>query len=528
MMFYRKYRPQKFSEISKPNEVASALMKQLQQEKVGHAYLFSGPRGTGKTTTARIFAKALNCKKLDETGDPCNKCDVCKSVQSGNFIDLIEIDAASNRGIDDIRELKDKIKLSPSASLKKIYIIDEVHMLTTEAFNALLKTLEEPPSHAVFLLCTTELHKVPDTIKSRCQVFKFKRATISQLVERLSDISKSEKYKIDKEDLRKIAEASLGGFRDAETLLQQVIEGDMNIEELLNIGSVQNYSEFVDLLGNDQADEAIRLVNKVHEDGVDLYIWTGELIKFLRDLLLISSGADEGLVDVTEDLHEKMKLQAEEMGSAKIVTILEAFVKAHNLIKNSFITQLPIELAIVEVCEDVQRSGGLKNQRSVAPDDGNAGRDDKGALKNKTNTDKKEPEEQHGGKESVNEEIDIEVIDISIVEDKWEEILEKVIAHNNSIQALLKTATPVSSESGSLIIEVSYAFHKERLESPKNRKIVEGVFSEVLGSKPRLKFAVSKNPPVKENLTDYNVVIPSRNTSEDNPLDIFDGGLPLR
>ena len=186
-MFYRKYRPQKFSEISKPNDAAAALSNQITSNKTGHAYLFIGPRGTGKTTTARIFTKALNCKHLSKEGDPCDKCDSCKAITEGRFLDLIEIDAASNRGIDDIRELKDKINLTPVSAKYKVYVVDEVHMLTMEAFNALLKTLEEPPRHAVFILCTTESHKVPDTIKSRCQVFKFKRASIKQLVERLKE-----------------------------------------------------------------------------------------------------------------------------------------------------------------------------------------------------------------------------------------------------------------------------------------------------------------------------------------------------
>jgi len=160
-MFYRTYRPQKFSEISKPNEIAETLQTQLRAGKTAQAYLFTGSRGTGKTTTARILAKALNCKKLDKNGDPCDACESCLAIKEGNYLDLIEIDAASNRGIDDIRDLKDKVKLAPALGKRKIYIIDEVHMLTNEAFNALLKTLEEPPKHATFILCTTELHKVP-------------------------------------------------------------------------------------------------------------------------------------------------------------------------------------------------------------------------------------------------------------------------------------------------------------------------------------------------------------------------------
>ena len=244
-MFYTKYRPQIFSQISKPNDVAEALANQIKSGKTGHAYLFVGPRGTGKTTAARILAKALNCENISKSGDPCDECKVCSSIKLGSFMDLIEIDAASNRGIDDIRELKDKIKLAPSSGGKKIYIVDEVHMLTTEAFNALLKTLEEPPAHAVFVLCTTEDHKIPETIKSRCQIFKFKRATTNQIVEKLKHICKKENVKMKDEDLLKIANASAGGFRDAENLLQQIIEGELDVDSFVGVSSKQIYIDFV-------------------------------------------------------------------------------------------------------------------------------------------------------------------------------------------------------------------------------------------------------------------------------------------
>lgn len=489
-MFYTKYRPQKFSEISKPNDTAFALMNQLKSGKTVHAYLFIGPRGTGKTTTARILAKSLNCKKLTKDGDPCGKCEFC----APGAIDLIEIDAASNRGIDDIRELRERVNLMPARGEYKTYIIDEVHMLTPEAFNALLKTLEEPPKHVVFILCTTEGGKVPETIKSRCQVFKFKRATVEQIVTRLEAICKKEKIKMAKESLKKIAESASGGFRDAETLLQQVYEGGLDVEAFVGSSARKNHIKFVGILLNRDCKKAIEFVNKVFEDGTDLYTWAAELVRYLRDLMFVVSGVREGLLDVTQEEFSLMESQAGKLDSKDIVVLVEAFSKALNDIKGSFITQLPVEIAIVTYCGEIDtKRNDLKN----SDDDGGKGSDIKSA----------------NGKN----------VNFEEIVERWQEVVKTAVLYNHSVSALLKATRPVGIKDGRVVLEVFYAFHKERLESPKNRKIVEKVLEDVFENSIGIT-CVLGDVKSKE-LTDYNVIATSFGPAD---IDIFDGNLPAQ
>jgi len=531
-MFYTKYRPQKFSEVIKPNEAAEALSKEVKNGKTVHAYLFVGPRGTGKTTVARILAKALNCKKLETDGDPCDKCDFCVAIKGGLFSDLIEIDAASNRGIDDIRDLKDKVRLAPSRGKRKIYIIDEVHMLTAEAFNALLKTLEEPPKNVVFILCTTESYKVPETIKSRCQIFRFKRASITQIVSKLKEIAKAEKIKIPEADLQKIAKASLGGFRDAETLFQQIVEGELDVQTLLSISSRDSYCEFVENLVKNKSSKAIKMVNKVFEEGVDLSLWSGELLKYFRELLFVKSGALEQIEDLTDDLIEQIQEQANTIDTKWLVNALGKLMEAQREIKGSSIPQLPLEMFITEVSLKSEKVAMDNNEDdSENEEDIKKGSKVPGHVVEVLRKQDKVVQEEDVSLEKKREVLSKEKIDLTMeqVEEKWKEVLKKSKDLNHSITALLKSGKPVGLEGRFLVFEVSYPFHKERLESHKNRELIDNLLEEIYGVGLKVKCTLCKEKPKAKYrdpnvLTDYNVSMPPLEGT--SLLDVFDGGLP--
>ncbi|MBT6293330.1 DNA polymerase III subunit gamma/tau, partial [bacterium] len=291
MNLYQKYRPSSFKGLVSQEHVKQTLQNALKKNMLTHAYLFCGPRGTGKTSTARLLAKAINCENLDpKSFEPCNKCDICTQINNGSLVDLVEIDAASNRGVDEIRDLRESVKFAPSQSKNKVYIIDEVHMLTKEAFNALLKTLEEPPENVYFILATTELHKIPDTIVSRCQRFGFRRINFEDISNHLAYICKEEKVKVDTKALDKISLRSEGCMRDALSLLDQLISyGDVNLDNLNQIlGSSQNDSvnDFVDNLINSRIGENLEIINQVHKDGLNLDEFCKSFIDCLQSKMI--------------------------------------------------------------------------------------------------------------------------------------------------------------------------------------------------------------------------------------------------
>ena len=335
LALYRKYRPTNFSEVVGQDKVITVIKNEIINNRISHAYLFSGPRGTGKTTTAKIIAKLVNCTN-PVNGECCNKCDNCLNFK--NSSDIVEIDAASNNGVDEIRELRDKVNLVPTNSKYKIYIIDEVHMLTTQAFNALLKTLEEPPAHVIFILATTEPHKIPLTVASRCQKFQFSKISNDEIVHRLSDIIKEENIKLDNEILLEIARLSDGGLRDAINMLDQLLaykSENITLMDVYNINSCVSYIDIYNFINNMMNNNAIEIVNfieKIDSEGKNISKFIEELIVFLKDILLYKSA---NINSEIEDKNTKIKELSDVLGENAIYNMIYSYNDTLNNIKLS-------------------------------------------------------------------------------------------------------------------------------------------------------------------------------------------------
>lgn len=498
---YRKYRPQTFAEILGQEHISSTLLNQLEKGNFTHAYLFSGPRGTGKTSTARIFAKGLNCQKYKDKGfgEPCNKCENCISITAGSYMDVIEIDAASNRGIDEIRDLREKINLSPTVGKYKVYIIDEVHMLTNEAFNALLKTLEEPPEHAIFILATTESHKIPATILSRVQRFDFVRPTQKQITEKLEKIVGAEKWKLEKEGLMEIAKVADGTFRDAEVMLDKIssVNDKASAEDIRILLGKRNINLVLDLLKliiSKDTRGSFLLLEEFVSSGGNIKVFTETLLETLRDILLVKVGALEKNTKYSSEVFAEIGSFNQTLGRSKLTKWINLFSESLLELKESPIPSLPLELAIVEACEfGDSASVEEKTQHSPAKT---------AKEKSEIVIEPETVEEAAEAKEKIIEETvpdipapksskksDFKIADLL---GSWAQVVEKVKEKNNSLSVFLRGALPIGFEDSTVLVEVSYRFHKDRLEEPKNSEILSSAISELLGRDVRIKGVVGE------------------------------------
>ena len=464
--FYLKYRPQKVSELDLV-EVRENLQKILNSQKIPHALLFSGPKGTGKTSAARIVAKTINCPKKTKADEPCGKCEICQEITSGSLLDLIEIDAASNRGIDDIRSLREKIKLSPARCQYKVYIIDEVHMLTTEAFNALLKTLEEPPAHAVFILCTTEPQKLPKTIISRCLELKFRRSKPEELVHSLERVVKGEKLVLEKGVLELIAQRADGSFRDGQKILDQLASagGKVSLLETQKLlGQIEELrpEKLLGFLAANDLKASFLEIDRIVNFGADLEVYLQSLLEKLRLILLKMIG-----VEINNGQEAEIIVG---LDKPQIISLINNFTKAASEMKFTPIPQLPLELVAVEWCTENKIDEGKAQQVVKSEEKENT----KTVLREtKAEAQALPPSEEANG--------------VAAIVAKWGDLLQGVKPLNHSVEALLRAARPLKMDHGFLTLEVFYKFHKERLDSEKCRVIVEEVASQLLGNPVKLK-----------------------------------------
>lgn len=504
-VLYRKYRPVRFAEVVEQEHVTTTLKNQLRANQVGHAYLLIGPRGVGKTTLARVLARAVNCTERKDDGEPCGACTSCLAIASNSAVDVIEMDAASNRGINEIRELKEGVKYPPQQLARKVLIIDEVHMLTAEAFNALLKTLEEPPAYLLFILATTEAHKLPETIISRCQRFDLRRITPAGMVARLKDLAKQEDLKVDDEVLTRIAYQSGGSLRDAEVLLTQVAavaDGKKvtaaHADLVLPRSDIGSVASLVAAIAQSDIAACLGLIQKLADDGVVFEQFSQQLLEYLRLALLVASGMQPNAVAPGYDGETTKALAsaARAIPAAKLAAMVDELLQQLRSIKTSPLPQLPLELFCVRAVLSLG-SGSNDDQKNSPPPPPPATPPPANPPKfeKKVVIARSEPQASDVATPLIQNQPAVEkpapmaepVPGVPIVVEKlyevWEQVGEAVALQNRSLSAFLKVVKVISLERNVLTLGWRYAFQAERAMNPGCANVFAGALATALGSR---------------------------------------------
>jgi DNA polymerase-3 subunit gamma/tau len=465
LALYREWRPRMFKDMVGQKHITKTLVNALKQKKIAHAYLFSGPRGTGKTTAAKILAKALNCEER-ENEEPCNHCASCISIDNGSAMEVFEIDAASNRGINEIRDLRENVKLSVMQGKHKVYIIDEVHMLTTEAFNALLKTLEEPPPQVVFILATTEVQKIPLTILSRVQRFEFHRISVQDIQERLVEVCRSLGRQVDQNALVVIAQKSEGSLRDALSILDQCLLQDdpIGVEEVyLVLGMVgETFSaRLVAALVSSDYGKSLTILSEGIQQGRDPRQIVRELLDYLRQMLLTAATGEAPLV--APHIQDQLVKQSKQIGISRMLRWISTLLQGEGQLKYASNARLAAELLIVQTIHESQPSV-LSGQEEISK---NFNIEPEIVARDLRDT-------------AVGSAKNLSIIGI---QERWNEVLTQVKKQKKSTHAFLIEGRPFQLENNTLIIlfREGCSFHRDKVNQSENRQILEGVLKQLFG-----------------------------------------------
>ncbi len=485
MALYRKFRPDNFDDVKGQDHIVTTLRNQIKAGRIGHAYLFTGTRGTGKTSVAKLLAKTVNCKNPRE-GNPCNECSMCKGIISATSMNVIEIDAASNNGVEDVRNIVEEVRYSPTEGKYKVYIIDEVHMLSGAAFNALLKTIEEPPSYVIFILATTEVHKIPVTVLSRCQRYDFKRISVDTIAERLRELMDKEMLEVEDKALRYIARVADGSLRDAISLLDQCISyylGETvtydNVLDVLGTVDTKVFSQLLKAVNSQDVAECIRILDDVEAGGRELSQFTIDFIWYLRNLLLVKTteNVNDIIIDISTENLMLLKQEAQSVDEDILMRYIRVFSELSNQIRYAPRKRVLLEIALIKLCKPQMELNydSLINRIKILED-----KLEKGIVV-KTESKKSKPSEEEP-EPIKKQEILPEALpeELKKVAGIWSNIITQITKKAPALGPVLNSATLSVDDNKGLMIVTANVFDKELIDTEKNRKVINEIITKML------------------------------------------------